>query len=338
MQNSKADKDKQLGKTRPLQAKKTGKSMAPPPFQLKAGPDHSGGSQMGGEVLQKMEGSFGTDFSGVKIHQNSGAATDVGAKAFTQGDNVHFAPGQYNPGSKSGQELIGHELSHVVQQRKGNIPMTKTAAGMPVNDDPSLENEADKMGAMAAEGKSIGATKGAPVQQKSADKPIQGFQLSEEDAENYPRLKRYLQHRIQDILDNAHIMRGLLRYGQLSREDVERAVQWGSGPTISVQQLGETTNGSFSPNINSSELRIDLELVEQLQNANAGDLNAALLLVGSTVLHEFTHYGDDQDGVDYTEGHGEEGQAFEEYTYGRDIDNMQDAREVIEEYRNRRRN
>lgn len=39
-----------------------------------------------------------------------------------------------------------------------------------------------------------------------------------------------------------------------------------------------------------------------------------MLLVGSTILHESVHYGDDQDGIDYTAGHGEEGQAFEDVT------------------------
>ena len=37
----------------------------------------------------------------------------------TKGDEIHFAPGAYNPGSLQGQRLLGHELAHVVQQRKG---------------------------------------------------------------------------------------------------------------------------------------------------------------------------------------------------------------------------
>jgi len=171
---------------------------------------------------------------------------------------------------------------------------------------------------------------------KASSQPIQRFRLSEDDQEAYPRLAYYLQHNMPDILNNRRIMRGLLSYGQLSREDVAGHVAWGSGPLVTVTDL-EGANGEFTPNSDSDELRIDLDIVQQLQDAGRGDANAALLLVGSTILHEFTHYGDDQDGEDYTEGHGEEGQAFEEYVYGRDIDNLEDASEVIEEYNARRR-
>ncbi len=105
------------------------------------------------DVQAKMENSFGTSFSGVNIHQNDNSATEMGALAYTQGDNVHFAPGQYNPASSKGQELLGHELTHVVQQRQGRVQPTKQGKGMSVNDSPSLEQEADVMGKKAAEGK-----------------------------------------------------------------------------------------------------------------------------------------------------------------------------------------
>ena len=107
------------------------------------------------DVQSKMEGSFGTDFSGVNIHQNSEQATNIGALAHTQGDDVCFAPAQYNPNSQKGQELLGHELTHVVQQRQGRGKPTKQGKGMSVNDSPSLEQEADVMGRRAAEGKFV---------------------------------------------------------------------------------------------------------------------------------------------------------------------------------------
>lgn len=73
------------------------------------------------DVQSKMEQSFGTSFNDVNIHTNDKSATDLGALAYTQGNNVHFAPGQYNPESKQGQELLGHELTHVVQQKQGRV-------------------------------------------------------------------------------------------------------------------------------------------------------------------------------------------------------------------------
>lgn len=117
----------------------------------------TGGStgSLPGSVLGKMEGAFGTSFSDVNVHSNSSKASDMGALAYAQGNNVHFAPGQYNPDSKEGQELIGHELTHVVQQREGRVKATTQAKGVAVNDDPALEQEADVMGNKAAEGKLV---------------------------------------------------------------------------------------------------------------------------------------------------------------------------------------
>lgn len=102
------------------------------------------------EVKQKMENSFNTDFSGVRVHQNSEKAPEVGALAFTQGNDVHFAPGQYNPSNSVGQRLLGHELAHVQQQKNGRVKATTEIAGMPVNDNVSLEKEADNLGSKAS--------------------------------------------------------------------------------------------------------------------------------------------------------------------------------------------
>ncbi|MBN2817614.1 MAG: DUF4157 domain-containing protein, partial [Bacteroidales bacterium] len=80
------------------------------------------------------------------------------------------APGQYNPGSQKGQELIGHELTHVVQQREGRVAPTKQGKGLPVNDNPALEKEADEMGAKAAQGKMADvAGNGSGVQRKEVN-------------------------------------------------------------------------------------------------------------------------------------------------------------------------
>ena len=104
-------------------------------------------------VKSKMESGLGSDFSDVKIHANSSKAPDIGALAYTQGSDIHFAPGQFKPGSSGGQQLLGHELTHVVQQREGRVKPTTEVNGMPVNDNPGLENEADVMGAKLAQAK-----------------------------------------------------------------------------------------------------------------------------------------------------------------------------------------
>ncbi|MFN6947247.1 MAG: DUF4157 domain-containing protein [Cytophagaceae bacterium] len=133
--------------------------------QMKPMQFHSAGSEkvqmksdtttkMPEHVQAKMESSFGTDFSNVNIHTGE-QASSVGALAYAQGNDIHFAPGRYNPETQSGQELLGHELTHVVQQRQGRVQTTTQAKGLAVNDDPALEHEADVMGKKAAEGKEV---------------------------------------------------------------------------------------------------------------------------------------------------------------------------------------
>jgi hypothetical protein len=106
-----------------------------------------------------MEGSFGSDFGAVRVHEGE-RANALGAIAYTEGEQLHFAPGQYDPGSQRGQELIGHELAHVVQQREGRVAATTQFKGVDVNDDAALEHEADEQGARAARGESVGRTSG----------------------------------------------------------------------------------------------------------------------------------------------------------------------------------
>ncbi|MBK9337302.1 MAG: DUF4157 domain-containing protein [Lewinellaceae bacterium] len=130
--------------------------LTPPQFNVTANPVQKKQQKEGNlpdEIQMKMENSFGTDFSNVNIQKDSKNATEIGALAYTQGNNIHFAPGQFKPNTQEGQELIGHELAHVVQQNQGRVVPTTQAKGMPLNDDISLENEADEMGKKAAQNK-----------------------------------------------------------------------------------------------------------------------------------------------------------------------------------------
>lgn len=67
-----------------------------------------------------FEPRFGADFSQVRIHAGTEAgniAQSINARAFTVGQNIAFAPGQYAPHSEEGQRLLAHELTHVLQQK-----------------------------------------------------------------------------------------------------------------------------------------------------------------------------------------------------------------------------
>ena len=98
-------------------------------------------------MQKKMESFFNTSFADVRVHVGH-ELPSIGALAFTHGTDLYFAPGQYNPQSSQGQRLLGHELTHVVQQRAGRV-RNPLGAGVAVVQDPVLEAEAEQMGLRA---------------------------------------------------------------------------------------------------------------------------------------------------------------------------------------------
>ena len=99
-------------------------------------------------MREKMENAFGADLSKVKLYESQ-AVGDAGANAVAQGSNIAFAPGMLDFESFGGQALLGHEISHVVSQARGEV----TGSGF-LNDH-ALEARADREGAMAASGQQI---------------------------------------------------------------------------------------------------------------------------------------------------------------------------------------
>lgn len=99
-------------------------------------------------LRRSMERTLAADLSAVQIYQGP-AAHALGALAFTLGDQIHFAPGLYDPSSREGLELLGHELTHIVQQRSGRL-RNPYGQGIAVVQDPALEAEADRMGRQLA--------------------------------------------------------------------------------------------------------------------------------------------------------------------------------------------
>ena len=92
-------------------------------------------------VAEKFSPQLG-DLSDVTVHTDSTAdalARSVSARAFATGSDVYFGQGEYQPGTKGGDSLIAHELTHVVQQRGASAsgPLTVSEPG------DSLEREAD---------------------------------------------------------------------------------------------------------------------------------------------------------------------------------------------------
>jgi hypothetical protein len=91
----------------------------------------SAGSRLDASARSFLEPRFGHDFGSVRIHTDQradSAARAVQARAFTFGRDIVFGQGEYAPDSRAGQQLLAHELAHVVQQ--GAAPRLGAAAGL----------------------------------------------------------------------------------------------------------------------------------------------------------------------------------------------------------------
>jgi hypothetical protein len=79
-------------------------------------------------VRGSMEQAFGADFSGVRVHADADSHQlnqAIQARAFTTGQDIFFRQGEYQPDNQGGQELLAHELTHVVQQNGSAVQSKK---------------------------------------------------------------------------------------------------------------------------------------------------------------------------------------------------------------------
>jgi len=88
-----------------------------------------------------IESLSGMDMSDVHVHKNSSKPAQLNALAYAQGNDIHLGSGQ--------EKHLPHEAWHLVQQRQGRVKPTTQLSDKMINDDASLENEADLMGGKA---------------------------------------------------------------------------------------------------------------------------------------------------------------------------------------------
>lgn len=92
-----------------------------------------------GEPLAKAERDFfeprfGRGFGGVRLHTGAEAAESarsLGARAYTVGQDIVFAGGEYAPHTAPGRRLLAHELAHTVQQSEGGLALQRDCPGHP---------------------------------------------------------------------------------------------------------------------------------------------------------------------------------------------------------------
>jgi Domain of unknown function (DUF4157) len=114
-----AEKEEEIAMKPMIQTKSGESATATPDLESSIEQARGSGQPLADNVRGSMEQAFGADFSGVRVHTSSQSDqlnNSIQARAFTTGQDVFFRQGAYDPGSRGGQELLAHELTHVVQQ------------------------------------------------------------------------------------------------------------------------------------------------------------------------------------------------------------------------------
>ncbi|GEM_PF-5308062 len=102
------------------------------------------GTGLPADLKSGVESLSGESMDDVNVHYNSPKPAQLNAHAYARGNEIHIAPSQ--------EKHLPHEAWHVVQQKQGRVkPTTQLKEKIPINDDPSLEREADIMGQKASQ-------------------------------------------------------------------------------------------------------------------------------------------------------------------------------------------
>lgn len=196
----------------------------------------SGGHALDGTVQKQMSQNMGADFSGVRVHTGGEAHQlneQLSAKAFTTGNDIFFRGGEYNPQSSSGQELLAHELTHVVQQSSGAVGSGSGAMRVNAPGD-RFEQEADSVA------KSVTNSPPAVQRQETPEEEVQTMRLQRQELqrqeEEEPVQAKHIQRQEEEEPVQAkHIQRQEeeeLQTKRLQRQEEEE-------PAVQMQEMPE---------------------------------------------------------------------------------------------------
>jgi hypothetical protein len=113
-----------------VQAKGETTPVVTPAMKSELNVTRGAGAPLPRDVRAFMEPRFGRDFSGVRVHTGSRAASlakELRAQAFTRGSDIYFASEKYAPATAAGKRLVAHELAHTVRQERTKNGLQKTA-------------------------------------------------------------------------------------------------------------------------------------------------------------------------------------------------------------------
>lgn len=172
----------------------------------------SDGEALDHETRADAEARFRMDFGRVRIHRDGradSAARTMRARAFTYGDHIVLAAGEYRPEERAGSSLLRHELTHVAQQSSPN------SAG--VSGHAQLEAQAQEAAGAGGTAGPVGHTGGPVVQHVGFFQKVARFfgggTFSTKELTDYLATLRRTQ-RIEDSYDSDNKAREVVRRGK----------------------------------------------------------------------------------------------------------------------------
>ncbi len=197
-----------------------------------------------------VEALSGYSLDKVRVHFNSDKPAGLNALAYTQGTEIHIAPGQ--------ERHLPHEAWHVVQQAQGRVQATRQLKGMAVNDDKGLEQEADMMGA-----KALTAHSGVSPDPSSRRLPALPEPLQQQTG---TALQRRIGFELETGIPVSEELAGGAAYGMLNNDELEAPYPGGK---LMVDHLPGHTASAFE---NFTEWNI-IEFVTDPINDNLSENN-----------------------------------------------------------------
>lgn len=167
-----------------------------------------------------IENLSGYSMDDVKVKYNSDKPAQLQAHAYAQGTEIHLGPGQ--------EKHLPHEAWHVVQQKQSRVkPTMQMKRNINVNDDPSLEKEADIMGAKA--NSSLPQNEGNnTINQSSINpyfKPVQRVTSAADKEKALKKDKATLIGRIQKLKNSEALLSAYTQFVETLHSDPENDQQ-----------------------------------------------------------------------------------------------------------------
>lgn len=214
-----------------------------------------------------VENLSGLSMDDVKVHYNSARPARLQALAYTQGTDIHVGPGQ--------ERHLPHEAWHVVQQKQGRVKPTTQANGVSINDDQTLEKEANVMGAKTLQIGRAGESaanlapqtpidlqqgalgKGTLSEHRHAPAQRRIYTLGWNDDEPIPKSIQQLLTKIPELADEPFALANLQALHDSSHDHILAENESGKIPLSEVQgEIAKLVVGRFADVIGSDFTKI----------------------------------------------------------------------------------